>query len=81
MAGLELSVLGPVTATRDGGPLDLGGPRQRAVLAAVLAASPGMVPADLVRSGPGYALLAAPDAIDATGSPGSSPAAGRARRG
>ncbi|MCW0215306.1 MAG: winged helix-turn-helix domain-containing protein [Pseudonocardia sp.] len=45
---LELSVLGPVTATRDGEPLDLGGPRQRAVLAALIAASPRMIPAEQI---------------------------------
>ncbi|MGY1714146.1 BTAD domain-containing putative transcriptional regulator [Geodermatophilus sp. SYSU D01106] len=43
MTGVELSVLGPVSAARDGRPLDLGGPRQRAVLAVLVAAAPGTV--------------------------------------
>ncbi|WP_336031864.1 AfsR/SARP family transcriptional regulator [Geodermatophilus sp. FMUSA9-8] len=43
MPGLELCLLGPVTATRDGRPLDLGGPRPRAVLAVLATAAPATV--------------------------------------
>ncbi|SEL92290.1 ATP-binding protein [Rhodococcus maanshanensis] len=38
--GLELRVLGPVAALRDGRPIDLGGARQRALLAALVLAYP-----------------------------------------
>ena len=31
--GLDIRLLGPITAERDGEPVSLGGPRQRAVLA------------------------------------------------
>ncbi|MFD7995074.1 AfsR/SARP family transcriptional regulator [Streptomyces mexicanus] len=105
-AEVRFGVLGPVTAERDDGPLDLKGPRHRAVLARLLVARRRVVPvarlvADLwpeppagavgavqtfvaalrralepdrppraparllVTDGPGYALRAAPDAVDA----------------
>lgn len=35
--GLSFSVLGPLAASRDGRPLDLGAPKQRALLAVLLA--------------------------------------------
>jgi DNA-binding SARP family transcriptional activator len=41
-----VSILGPVTAIRDGTPIDLGGPRQRAVLALLLLARGEVVSAD-----------------------------------
>ncbi|MGW6374784.1 ATP-binding protein [Rhodococcus sp. NPDC055112] len=44
--GLELRVLGPVAAVRDGRPIDLGGARQRALLAALVLAYPHSVSAD-----------------------------------
>ncbi len=44
--GLRLSVLGPVSASRDGVVLDLRGPRQRAVLAVLTAALPDTVGAE-----------------------------------
>ncbi|AQA21546.1 bacterial transcriptional activator domain protein [Rhodococcus sp. MTM3W5.2] len=44
--GLELRVLGPVAALRDGRPIDLGGARQRALLAALVLAYPHSVSAD-----------------------------------
>ena len=47
---LDLHVLGPVTATLDGAPVDLRGPKQRAVLACLVSASPRMVPADQLRA-------------------------------
>ncbi|WP_369138668.1 BTAD domain-containing putative transcriptional regulator [Modestobacter versicolor] len=54
---LELQVLGPLAATLDGVPVDLRGPKQRAVLACLVAVSPRMVPADQLRAdvwpGPG----------------------------
>lgn len=46
MSALELSVLGPLSATRDGRALALGGPRQRAVLAVLVAAAPRTVGVD-----------------------------------
>lgn len=45
-SGLRLSVLGELTATYDGAALDLGGPRQRAVLALLLLARGEVVPAE-----------------------------------
>ena len=45
---LRVNVLGQLTATFDGAPLDLGGPRQRAVLAVLLLARGEIVPADRV---------------------------------
>src|SRR6266536_1393635 len=42
---LELGVLGPVRAARDGRELGLGGPKQRAVLALLLVAAGRVVPA------------------------------------
>jgi predicted ATPase/DNA-binding SARP family transcriptional activator len=106
VAGLELTVLGPVAASRDGRALDLRGPRQRAVLAVLAAAAPATVGVDellaaawppgarpgqgtlqhyvsrlravlepaqpagagpevLVRRGNGYALVVAPETVDA----------------
>ena len=44
--GLTLQVLGPFAAQRDGEPLHLGGPRQRAVLACLLLARGHLVPVD-----------------------------------
>ncbi|MGX6510076.1 BTAD domain-containing putative transcriptional regulator [Rhodococcus sp. SJ-2] len=45
-AQITVCVLGPVTAYRDGAPVDLGGPRQRALLAALAVASPHAVSAE-----------------------------------
>ena len=45
---LRINLLGQLTATSDGAPLDLGGPRQRAVLAVLLLASGEIVPAERV---------------------------------
>src|SRR5215831_958217 len=36
MAGLEVRVLGPLEVVRDGGALDLGAPRQRALFVALV---------------------------------------------
>ena len=44
--GLRLGVLGQIVATRDGQVLELGGPRQRAVLALLVIARGDVVPAD-----------------------------------
>ncbi|MBX6752572.1 MAG: AAA family ATPase, partial [Micromonosporaceae bacterium] len=44
--GLTISVLGEVRAARDGEPLDLGGPRQRSVLALLVIARGDAIPAD-----------------------------------
>ena len=46
VAVLELGVLGPVRAVRDGRELGLGGPNQRAVLALLLVDAGRMVPAE-----------------------------------
>ncbi|MFC9969310.1 hypothetical protein ACFVH6_00250 [Spirillospora sp. NPDC127200] len=43
---MRISVLGPVTAGTPAGPVALGGPRQRAVLALLVAARGGAVPAE-----------------------------------
>jgi DNA-binding SARP family transcriptional activator/tetratricopeptide (TPR) repeat protein len=43
---LAISVLGEVSATRDGAPIDLGGLKQRAVLALLVLAAGDVVPAD-----------------------------------
>lgn len=43
---LDLHLLGPITAERDGEPVALGGPRQRAVLARLVLAGGRMVTAD-----------------------------------
>jgi predicted ATPase/DNA-binding SARP family transcriptional activator len=43
---ISVGVLGPVAALRDGAPIDLGGPRQRALLAALAVAYPHSVSAD-----------------------------------
>ncbi|MFI6520052.1 BTAD domain-containing putative transcriptional regulator [Spirillospora sp. NPDC050679] len=43
---MRISVLGPVTAEAPAGPVALGGPRQRAVLALLVAARGGAVPAE-----------------------------------
>ena len=43
---LRVDLLGDLTATRDGQPLDLGGPRQRAVLALLVLARGEAVPAE-----------------------------------
>jgi DNA-binding SARP family transcriptional activator len=45
-AGLRIGVLGEMTAARDGESVDLGGPRQRAVLALLVLARGDVVPAD-----------------------------------
>ena len=45
-AGLELQILGPVRAVRDGRELGLGGPKQRAVLALLLVDAGRVVPAE-----------------------------------
>ena len=45
-AGLKVGVLGQLVATRDGTSLELGGPRQRAVLALLVLARGDVVPAD-----------------------------------
>ncbi|HEX6937534.1 MAG TPA: regulator, partial [Actinomycetes bacterium] len=45
-SGLRLGVLGQMTALRDGRPVDLGGPRQRAVLGLLVLARGDVVPAD-----------------------------------
>ena len=42
-AGLRLRVLGSIAATQDGAPVDLGGPRQRAVLARLVLGRGGLV--------------------------------------
>ncbi|WP_308287220.1 AfsR/SARP family transcriptional regulator [Actinomadura parmotrematis] len=106
MGDVGFAVLGPVGAARDGAPLELKGPRHRAVLARLIVARGRVVPLDvligdlwdeppagaagavqtfvgalrralepdrppraparlLVTEGPGYALRAAPDAVDA----------------
>ena len=44
--GLRLGVLGEMTAAVNGSPVDLGGPRQRAVLALLVLARGDVVPAD-----------------------------------
>ena len=44
--GLRIGVLGQLVATRDGTSLELGGPRQRAVLALLVLARGDVVPAD-----------------------------------
>ena len=44
--GLRIGVLGQLVATRDGASLELGGPRQRAVLALLVLARGDVVPAD-----------------------------------
>ena len=44
-SSLAIQVLGRLTATRDGQQLDLGGPRQRAVLGILLAARRAVIPA------------------------------------
>ncbi|MEI4273948.1 BTAD domain-containing putative transcriptional regulator [Klenkia sp. LSe6-5] len=46
--GLEFRVLGAVQALRDGSPVDLGGPRQRSVVARLLVAGGHVVPADVL---------------------------------
>ncbi|MFD8597950.1 BTAD domain-containing putative transcriptional regulator [Kitasatospora sp. NPDC059646] len=46
MTGVRIGVLGPVTAALDGRPVALGGPRQRAVLAALVAARGRLVGQD-----------------------------------
>ena len=46
VAVLELGVLGPVRAVRDGRELALGGPKQRAVLALLLVDAGRVVPAE-----------------------------------
>lgn len=43
---LLIRVLGPIEVELDGRPVDLGGPRQRAVLAVLLAARREVVPTD-----------------------------------
>ena len=45
-AGLHVGVLGSLVATRDAAPLELGGPRQRGVLALLVLARGDVVPAD-----------------------------------
>jgi DNA-binding SARP family transcriptional activator/tetratricopeptide (TPR) repeat protein len=45
-SGLTITVLGEVRAARDGEPLELGGPRQRSVLALLVIARGDTVPAD-----------------------------------
>lgn len=47
-ARLRINLLGQLTASYDGAPLDLGGPRQRAVLAVLLLAEGDIVPADRI---------------------------------
>ena len=49
--GLRLHVLGELTGTYDGQPLDLGGRRQRAVLAQLVVARGEVVPADRIADG------------------------------
>ncbi|MGB8650611.1 MAG: BTAD domain-containing putative transcriptional regulator, partial [Mycobacteriales bacterium] len=49
--GLRLRVLGELTATLGGAPVDLGGRRQRAVLAQLLIARSEVVPADKIADG------------------------------
>ena len=48
MTGLELSVLGPVRVSRDGEEVDLGTPRQRAIIAALALAHGRPVPSSAV---------------------------------
>ncbi|MEH1015487.1 BTAD domain-containing putative transcriptional regulator [Micromonospora sp. CPCC 206060] len=48
MADVRVGVLGPMVATVGGQPVDLGGTRQRAVLAALLLARQRMVPAERI---------------------------------
>jgi DNA-binding SARP family transcriptional activator len=43
---IRIRVLGPLAAEVDGHPVDLGGPRQRAVLALLVAARGEVVPVD-----------------------------------
>jgi DNA-binding SARP family transcriptional activator/DNA-binding CsgD family transcriptional regulator len=45
-AGLRVGVLGSLVATRDAAPLELGGPRQRGVLALLVLARGDVLPAD-----------------------------------
>jgi DNA-binding SARP family transcriptional activator/ABC-type glycerol-3-phosphate transport system substrate-binding protein len=45
---MRFKVLGPVEVTRDDGPLTLGGPKQRAVLAHLLVRANDLVPADVL---------------------------------
>src|SRR4051794_23217151 len=45
---VEFGVLGGVWATRDGTPVDLGGHRQRSVIARLLTSRAAVVPADLL---------------------------------
>ena len=46
--GLEFRILGPLEVVSDGGPLSLGGRRQRSVLAALLLQSRQVVPTDVL---------------------------------
>jgi WD40 repeat protein/DNA-binding SARP family transcriptional activator/tRNA A-37 threonylcarbamoyl transferase component Bud32 len=48
---MEFSVLGPVAATQDGSPLRVGGPKQRTVLALLLADLGRVVPDDILIQG------------------------------
>jgi DNA-binding SARP family transcriptional activator len=48
MARLEIRILGPLEAVRDGATVDLGPPRQRAVLAALLIRANEIVPTDVL---------------------------------
>ena len=47
---LQIGLLGPCAATSGGVPLDLGGPRQRAVLAVLVPSRGEVVPVDLMRA-------------------------------
>ena len=48
---MRVTLLGPVTATAAAGPLALGGPRQRAVLAMLALAAPRLVTVDALIEG------------------------------
>ena len=46
MPGVQLTLLGPVRAFRDATPVDVGGPRQRAILAVLAVARGQLVPVE-----------------------------------
>lgn len=48
---MEFRILGPLEVAKDGRPLELGGPKQRAVLAHLILRANTAVPADLLIDG------------------------------